>query len=329
MLVSKMMCSILDAPSKSKDYYFLDVVYVQRMRTESDRRKVLQLYEQIFETKPFINPYPRVQVNSQYLYVGNTALRRSCAQSSALPSSSLQILPGIRQSLEAAARCVEHQWMCILIGPASSGKTSLIRLLAQLTGNVLNELHLSSGTDISELLGCFEQYNAFRNFRLVITQVKFWVNEFCSLQLESSNEAFLSSINDDYISRWFAFLPSMEDDSVSCFTSTHVEDRERFSSILTLLVKIIKQLKLVLENNNLSVSWSSKELDKVIKTIFKLQEGYEKGQGRFSAKFEWVTGVLIKAIERGEWIVLENANCCNPSVCKFCYDDELLILFSL
>ncbi|XP_040370504.1 midasin isoform X3 [Rosa chinensis] len=304
-------CQIIkDSPSKSKDYCFLDVVYVQRMRTESDRRKVLQLYEQIFEMKPYINPHPRVQLNSQYLYVGNTAVRRSCAQSSALPSNSLQILPGIRQSLEAAACCVEHEWMCILVGPASSGKTSLIRLLAQLTGNVLNELHLSSGTDISELLGCFEQYNAFRNLRSVITRVKFWVNEFCSLQLESSNEAFLSIIKDNSTSRWFALLSSMDQDSVSCFTSTNVEDRERFSSILTLLVKIIKHLKLVLEDNNLSISWSSKELDKVMKTIFKLQEGYERRPG----KFEWVTGVLIKAVERGEWIVLENANCCNPSV---------------
>ncbi|XP_050383797.1 midasin isoform X3 [Argentina anserina] len=301
-------CQIIkDAPSKSKDYCFLDVVYVQRMRTESDRRKVLQLYEQIFEIKPYINPHPRVQLSSQYLYVGNTAVRRSCSQSSALPSNALQILPVIRKSLEAVACCVEHQWMCILIGPASSGKTSLIRLLAQLTGNVLNELHLSSGTDISELLGCFEQYNAFRNLRSVISQIKFWVNEFCSLQLESSN---VSIIKDNSISRWFALLSKLDEDSVSCFTSSRVEERERFSSILTLLVKIMKHLNLVLENNDVSVSWSSKELDKVRNTIFKLQEGYE----RRSAKFEWVTGILIKAVERGEWIVLENANCCNPSV---------------
>nr|XP_011467404.1 PREDICTED: midasin isoform X1 [Fragaria vesca subsp. vesca] len=304
-------CQIIkDTPPLSKDYCFLDVVYVQRMRTESDRRKVLQLYEQIFEMKPYINPHPRVQLNSQFLYVGNAAVRRSCVQSPALPSNALQILPEIRQSLEAAACCVQHQWMCILIGPASSGKTSLIRLLAQLTGNVLNELHLSSGTDISELLGCFEQYNAFRNLRSVITQVKFWVNEFCSLQLELSNETFLSSIRDDSVSRWFALLSNLDEDSVSCFTSTRVEEREKFSSILTLLVKIMKHLKLVLENNNLSVSCSSKELIKAMKTIFKLQEGYE----RRTAKFEWVTGVLIKAVERGEWIVLENANCCNPSV---------------
>lgn len=282
------------------------------MRTESDRRHVLQLYEQIFEVKPYINPYPRVQLNSQYFIVGNTAIRRNSVQSSKIPNSPLKILPGIHHSLEAAAQCLEHQWLCILIGPASSGKTSLIRLLAQLTGNVINELHLSSGTDISEILGCFEQYNAFRKFRVIVAQVECYVNEYCSLQFETFKEPFLSE-GEGFLTKWLTFLCSVNNDLVSCFTSMHVDDRKRFVDSLSMLVKIIQELKLVQENNNLSLSWSSKELDKIMKTIMKLQEGHEKRS--FSVKFEWVTGLLIKAVERGEWIVLENANCCNPTVC--------------
>jgi midasin len=31
-------------------------------------------------------------------------------------------------------------------------------------------------------------------------------------------------------------------------------------------------------------------------------------------RFEWVDGGLLRAIERGEWVVLDNANFCNPTV---------------
>lgn len=30
--------------------------------------------------------------------------------------------------------------------------------------------------------------------------------------------------------------------------------------------------------------------------------------------FEWVDGALLRAMERGEWVLLDNANMCNPTV---------------
>jgi hypothetical protein len=31
-------------------------------------------------------------------------------------------------------------------------------------------------------------------------------------------------------------------------------------------------------------------------------------------RFEWVEGFLVKALQAGEWVLLENANLCNPTV---------------
>lgn len=294
------------APEKTKCDYFLNILYLQRMRTADDRQEVIWIYEEIFGTKPFINPYPRVQLNPQYLVVGNTAIKRNYTQCSKVLSSQLKILPGIRHSLEAAAHCIKEQWLCILVGPQSSGKTSLIRLLAQLTGNILNELNLSSATDISELLGCFEQYNVFRSFRMVVAQVESYINKYSSLQLESSVEAIIVG-KKELICRWLSFSSSVDFTLLSSSHSAYKENWKRISNSLRLLVEIIEKLRLDLGNNRCD------ELNRMEKTILKLQDNLKLLQ---SAKFEWVTGSLIKAVENGEWIVLENANLCNPTVCE-------------
>lgn len=59
--------------------------------------------------------------------------------------------------LESLMKCVEMGWMTILVGPKASGKTSLVRLLALLTGHRLRVMAMNSAMDTTELLGGFEQ----------------------------------------------------------------------------------------------------------------------------------------------------------------------------
>ncbi|KAG7014001.1 Midasin [Cucurbita argyrosperma subsp. argyrosperma] len=300
-------CQIIEgAPERLRNYCFLNIVYIQRMRTACDRREVLRLYEQVFGSKYFINPYPRVQLNSQFLIVGNIAIERNSIQACSVASSQLKILPGIRQSLEAVAHCIKHQWMCILVGSSSSGKTSLVRLLAQLTGNVLNELNLSSTTDISELLGCFEQYDAIRNLRHVIDQVGYHVNKYCSVQIRSSKEEF-DWVGNGIMTKWLSFSSKISFQLATGSACGYAKNWNRIVNSLGLLVDIIKQLMSYLND-----APANKVLERCIKTVLKLEESEQKQP--FSAKFEWVLGILVKAIEHGEWIILKNANSCNPTV---------------
>ncbi|XP_051115352.1 midasin [Andrographis paniculata] len=295
-------CGIIqDAPENSKSDCFLCPIYLQRMRTPSDRIEVMKLYEQIFGVKPFINLYPRVMLTPESMVVGDVSVERHLCLSS-IASNGLKILPSLRQSLESIAQCVKHQWLCILVGPSSSGKTSLIRLAADLTGNVLNVLNLSSGTDISELLGCFEQYNASRHYHLAITQVERYMNEYCNLQLESSPEAFIR--RKDLTNRWLTFLSTIN--RLVTFI-----DNPRMRGSIPELVEIIECLKLDIDKLALPLPWSMKDLESTLGKIRKLEDQQKRQR---SVKFEWVTGLLIKAIENGEWIILENANLCNPTV---------------
>lgn len=71
--------------------------------------------------------------------------------------TTLSITHQCLQPLESLMKCVEMGWMTILVGPTASGKTSLVRLLALLTGHRLRVMGMNSAMDTMELLGGFEQ----------------------------------------------------------------------------------------------------------------------------------------------------------------------------
>lgn len=96
--------------------------------------------------------------------------------------------------LEAAMSCVSRGWMCILVGPPASGKTSLVRLMAALTGNSLHEFTLSSATDTTELLGCFEQHDLFRRWQEIVKMTYDSLKNVCSFCLSGSKSSFLTRL---------------------------------------------------------------------------------------------------------------------------------------
>lgn len=60
-------------------------------------------------------------------------------------------------------RCVSMNWPSILVGETSSGKSSIVKLLADLTGNTLLTFHMNSAIDSTEILGGFEQFDINRH----------------------------------------------------------------------------------------------------------------------------------------------------------------------
>uniref|UniRef100_A0ACD5ZCK1 Uncharacterized protein n=1 Tax=Avena sativa TaxID=4498 RepID=A0ACD5ZCK1_AVESA len=300
---------IAGSPDTSKNDCFLNTVYLQRMRTATDREEVLKLFEQVFQIKPSIHQSKVLYVSEHCLAVGSASVKRNNFRSYEVHSNQLNILPSILHSLEAAIHCIHQGWLCILVGQHSSGKTSLIRLLAQLSGNTLHELNLSSATDVSELLGCFEQYNFFRHYKEVISQVERYVDEYFSLSMDIHWKEVIMNRKALFV-KWFEFVVAKKCSSIR--TSTFIEMSKSASlPPLSLVTDIVEQMKSDLEMLDLPISLTKDELTKTLKSIYSLQQ---KENIHKPVKFEWVAGDLIRAIERGEWVVLDNANLCNPTV---------------
>uniref|UniRef100_A0A0M3JIG4 G domain-containing protein n=1 Tax=Anisakis simplex TaxID=6269 RepID=A0A0M3JIG4_ANISI len=67
------------------------------------------------------------------------------------------LLSSQMQLLEEVAVCVQMNWLTLLTGKSNVGKASTVNMLAELTGNRLSTMRLTSETDALELLGSFEQ----------------------------------------------------------------------------------------------------------------------------------------------------------------------------
>jgi midasin len=298
---------IAGSPNPMMDDSFLNTVYLQRMRTLVDRHEVVKLYEDVFKKKISIHQPKMLHVNPHCLVVGSASIRRNNIQSYKVQNNQLNIFPGVLNSLEAAMHCIQQGWLCILIGQNSAGKTSLIRLLAQLSGNTLNELNLSSATDVSELLGCFEQYNFFRHYKTVLSEVEHYVDVYFSLSIDTNQKNFVAERR-GLFTKWFEFVAAKGHSSIK--TSKLMSGNASLPS-LSLLAEIVEQMKCDLEMFDFSIPLTKDDLSETLKSINNLQQN---GAAHQPVRFKWVAGDLIRAIERGEWIVLDNANFCNPTV---------------
>ncbi len=92
----------------------------------------------------------------------------SVNQFDSFSSKQLSILFNHRSVLQHTIRCANDNWPVLLIGPNNCGKTSLIRLLSQLTNHKLHEFAMTPEIESSELLGCFEQVDVLRHIRSFI-----------------------------------------------------------------------------------------------------------------------------------------------------------------
>jgi midasin len=172
--------------------HYLDTIYLLRFRSESDRVAVLNRYKQVFTTTTetlsstasdsttvsiphcdIVGAYPDIRFTPTRVQIGQVVLQRGTwrLQDTQLQqvSSVLQpsddatttVLPhlpiALRRPLQAVARCVAMKWPCLLIGHRATGKSTVINWLASAVGAELKTIALTPATDVTELLGCFEQ----------------------------------------------------------------------------------------------------------------------------------------------------------------------------
>lgn len=150
-------------------------VYLHRMRTDADRAATRALFEHHFPGTGTVQLQPpALSLTDDFVHIGTSRLPRSSStsgQPAAIEATSQPLLlRGQLLALEAAAAAISQGWMVVLVGDASSGKTSLARSLASLAGATLREVRAPgllllgcsdlSGKDEPTTL-CFDRHKSF------------------------------------------------------------------------------------------------------------------------------------------------------------------------
>ncbi|XP_073531808.1 midasin [Phyllobates terribilis] len=280
------------------------LVYGERMRTKEDRQKLISVYVAVFgeENAPYLGTR-HFHISPQNIQVGFSVLPRG-ASCSSTKRQHLSLLHHSLQSLEPVMKCIEMGWMVILVGPAAVGKTSLVQLLALLTGNKLNIMAMNSAMDTTELLGGFEQADINRPWQQFLEQV--W-NAVVTLVRDSLLATDISPDETEVLLRSWSNL-NLTHKAKSMLDDGHGISTEVLNKLDAMLVQIQRL------NGKLN-SFSKAEFTAILESLRNFKDQLlHSVEGQTGGTFEWVDGILVQSLRAGDWLLMDNVNFCSSSV---------------
>ena len=245
------------------------------------------------------------------------------------------MLPAQERLLSNMITSIAQAWPIILVGSSSSGKTNAVELLGSFSCKNIITIPLSSSVDASELLGCFEQSDPeWRTVTKLKKDVLPFLDEVSSLLLHLGLDKAQSG-RAELCEAIFALRRDVL--AISSPSGTTQSQVPRGRCPVRDTAAVIESIKDVLENidhhldaelavleapgDKLRVK-ATKSLASAAK-LAQQQISFDSNRDRAANKsssatanfaFEWVDSVLLRAIEAGDWVVLENVNHCSPSV---------------
>jgi midasin len=262
------------AGRKPDDY--LDVIIRQRFRTERDRQEVNKLFAEIFERAPEQHGLYH-DINPYFGQVGLATLKRN-PLSQPTPFPAIDPVPRLKE-IESIMIAIEQDLPCILVGPSGSGKSVLLAHVAALAGKSLVIFPLNADVDAMDLIGGFEQADPHRDVQACLSKLQGTLQDQILLALPNS-------------------VPNAVVDLLAALNSLTGEAHQ-YERILP-LIEALKEDAPMPEDLAALLSEASEVLHKPLTLE--------------NPRFEWLDGVIVRAVENGAWLVLDNANLCSASV---------------
>ncbi|KAM7223879.1 hypothetical protein V8F06_000895 [Rhypophila decipiens] len=255
---------------------YLDVIIRQRFRTERDRQEVNRLFYDIFGRHCQSHDLYH-DINTLTAQVGLASLRRN-GLSQPTPFPNIDPVPRLKE-IESIVIAVKQDLPCILVGPSGSGKSALLSHVAAMAGRELVIFPLNADVDTMDLIGGFEQADPYRDVQACLVKLQ----EALQVQILAA----LPGHVDDAVLDLLAVLKTQAGDS-KCYPG---------------LLKMVEHLQ-SFENLPEDLAQLVDDAARLLNSPLEIEH----------PRFEWLDGVIVRAVQAGSWLILDNANLCSASV---------------
>ncbi|CAB9508662.1 Nuclear chaperone required for maturation and nuclear export of pre-60S ribosome subunits (By similarity) [Seminavis robusta] len=289
-----------EGPLPDKLAKFASFIYLQRFRNQIDRDKLRVVYSDIFGADLFIKADVKLDLDNTVVRIGCATLER-IKVGKQMQFDPFRREPALLQSLshplEAVARCVQMQWPCLLVGKSSSGKSTIINGLAELCNAPLIQVSLSPSSEVNELVGCFEQTDVMAKDRQMLKTLRDIASAYC---FEFANR-------DGYSHDVCELLYELNAASISpTCQNTLLSRNEPFRAKAVALADKLSKAAMAYPE------FGTRHADKLTEAANHITNGCLAPAQE--SHFQWVDGVLARAMAEGRWLLLENVNLCPASV---------------
>ncbi|KAG6451200.1 midasin [Manduca sexta] len=297
----------IDRGKKVAPGKFVDMLYVNRMRTFKDKERMIQEYNEVFEPDyPRSDSAPQFYINDKNIEIGDVILERNYEKyfkNRRALESNLVVLRNQMPTLKALAQSVKMNWLTILVGPSATGKSSIVQVLADLTGNDLQVIPVTSAMDVSDLLGGFEQVDYNRNLENIFDKLE-------TISIQTVRDMWLNEKHEHWKSN--KILSHLYQYKTLQTTTDNVNnDVEIFKERMNFLLNHCGKL----EEYTKPYSFVANTLKDIVISLKKLETKISNVTSvNIGGKFEWVDSLLVKTLIEGSWLLLDNVNLTSAAV---------------
>ncbi len=289
-----------------------DVIVLQGLAKSADREAATSIFRSVFNRSKTVWPQtPSVRnVDDLHVRVGWPIVRKgSYLNFSSLGGFCQSLRASRTRCLQAMAIVVDAGWPCIVSGESGSISASVtvgtVESFAALSGQKLLKLKGGSFLDADDLLGGYTQQDI--------------QGELCKLRLRvlSVYNKMLSSnvisqpLSPNTLQRSLHDLEASITRVVSAETSFEPNEhgQQLMKSFGNVLSDSIALLSAFGSGNS-----TFEELQTLAKEVELISFHVLKSTQKTPPTFSWERSELVHAIERGDWVVFEDADQCSPSV---------------